>query len=91
MLGEYADERGLSISRFALETGENKGFITSIFKGEKALTEKILQATLAKKLLLPEQAERLREAFYRDKYGDEVYTRLMVIKNGLAKLAAAET
>ena len=91
MLAEFAEERGLSINRFAKEVNGDKGFVSSIFKGDKPLTEKILQATLVKKLLLPEQAERLREAFYREVYGEEAYARLLCIQRGLKRLAEAET
>ena len=81
------EEKGIPFIQFSRDTGLNRGLVHNIWKGNKRLPEHTLQELFRNKVFLPEQEERLREAYYAEVYGTEAFERLRFIQSALRRHA----
>lgn len=89
LLKKCVSESGLSINAFTNKLGINRGQFYNICSGSKNLSEEKFADTLRLLNLPEEKADSLRIAYFREKYGERSFKRMIQIKNLLSSFECA--
>lgn len=79
VLKQCIEDQGISVNGFARDTGINRGWLYNIFTGVKKLPEDKFQALLRDISFTSANEDLLREAFYREAFGDDKYENIIYI------------
>lgn len=75
-----------SISAFAKDIGISAGLLNHIFNGKRTIAADKFALTIANSAFSSEEKQRLKDGYFSDRYGEEMYSYIRIFHNSVQSL-----